>query len=475
MIFGKSTIGNIEIDTQQQASDTGPIIREHRFACLPWQYEFLTDLDTFAIAGVGGIGSGKTHALMRAVTIIMQSEAGTRTIGGIFANTYSQLHQSVLPRLWAFLSEMGLEQGIDWVFNRQPPAEWGFASNFKKHDGVLTVRAWGQAVARSLDNPDAIRGLDLGWAVLDEARDIVQGTYDIVIGRLRCPKARRRIIRLTTTPNGYDWIYETFATNPTNDRRMIQMTTRDNDYLPQSFVKRLEESYDETFLAQEVDGKFVSLRKGQVYRAFDRKLHVVQADQVVLPRPDQFRLIVAVDFNRSPYCVCLLCELPDRSIAFDEIVMDGADTPSMFDEVARRVSAIGPSSVSVYGDASGNQRNTKSNHSDYDMISVKMSSVFGSRFVPAWGKANPAIQERIAAVNGSLKPAAGQPRIIVSSKCKTLIQDFEQVSYKKGSMELDPGPDKRLTHMSDAVSYYIVKRYPVPKSRNGGTLTFGWT
>jgi hypothetical protein len=90
----------------------------------------------------------------------MYEQRGTGTIGGIFANTYSQLSQSTLPELWEVFNKLGFEHGKDYVYNEAPPAAWNYPSRFKKkHDATLTVRYWGQCIVRSLDQPETIGGV----------------------------------------------------------------------------------------------------------------------------------------------------------------------------------------------------------------------------------------------------------------------------------------------------------------------------
>ena len=193
------------------------------------QHDFLTNTDEFLLGLLGGIGSGKTFALARWIRAKFRYEAGTGTIGGIFANTYQQLNQATLPELWQAFAEVNMEYGRDYVFGEMPPKYWhGFRSKFgKKHNNVLSVREWGQAICRSLEQYENIRGIELGWAAQDEARGAKREAFDVIIGRLRCPLAHKRLYRIGTSPNGYDWLYEVLVEEPDkkeelkSERRLI--------------------------------------------------------------------------------------------------------------------------------------------------------------------------------------------------------------------------------------------------------------
>jgi len=45
--------------------------------------------------------------------------------------------------------------------------------------------------------------------------------------------------------------------------------------------------------------------------------------------------------------------------------------------------------------------------------------------------------------------------LIVSPRCKELIDDFEQVAYEEESTQIDKNKDRNRTHASDALGYLI--------------------
>lgn len=454
-------------------ADTPPVIREADLTFLPKQYEFVTAPERF-VAMVGGVGSGKSRGLMSWVPLEMHRQAGSGTLGGIFANTYKQLAQATLPHLWVVLEELGLVFGEDYVFNEAPPRGWaGFTSHFRKsHDGVLSVRQWGQAVARSLDNFDNVRGLNLGWAAIDEARDTKRTAFNIVQGRLRCPKATLWPLRMATTPNGFDWIYEELVELPTKkkltDRRMIVAPTGENTFLPPGFADSLRESYDPAFADQEIEGKFVSLTRGAVYRCFDRAVHL--CDQAPVHGWDW---AVSFDFNRTPFAVGLFQTDPKTGVVYavDEVFMDDADTASVCREIIdnRLAGFVGQTArVRVYGDASGRHRDTRNNRNDYDIITDAFSRAYANRFEECWPRDNPEVIASINAVNAMLRNDFGAVRFYVSRKCVNMIRDFERVVFKAGSREIDKTTDKRLTHLGDGVRYFLWREYPCKTTASVG-------
>jgi phage terminase large subunit len=78
-------------------------------------------------------------------------------------------------------------------------------------------------------------------------------------------------------------------------------------------------------------------------------------------------------------------------------------------------------------------------------------------------RSNPAIKDRVNAVNNMLQSAAGTRRIVIHPRCKELIKDFRQVRWQRDSAgnptgEIDKSDTDR-THLSDALSYMMVREF----------------
>ncbi len=105
--------------------------------------------------------------------------------------------------------------------------------------------------------------------------------------------------------------------------------------------------------------------------------------------------------------------------------------------------------------------------SDWALIREALSAVFPSLSfkVP---KANPRERVRLNAVNARVRSADGDVRLLVDpDECPHLVDDLEGVALKKdGSGEVDKDPNKyrMLTHMSDALGYYVAARWPIRRA-----------
>ena len=137
----------------------------------------------------------------------------------------------------------------------------------------------------------------------------------------------------------------------------------------------------------------------------------------------------------------------------DEIVIRRATTSQACEEFLKRYPRH-HKGVCIYGDASGCAQQTTGS-TDYEMVReyfMVNSAVPVKYKVP---KSNPAVRDRINLLNRQLRSASGTVGLLVDPKCKELILDFEQVSYKQETNIIDKDRDRLRTHLSDALGYLV--------------------
>jgi predicted phage terminase large subunit-like protein len=167
---------------------------------------------------------------------ILRMPAGS--VGMVVAPTFRMLHDSTL----ATFLELTRNGGVLRQFN--------------KTDMTAELINGTKILFRSADEPDRLRGVNLGWFVLDEGALCTQETWLILLARLRESPGRAWVC---TTPRGFDWIYEVFVKSESPDYAVIQSSTRDNIFLPSSFVERLQGQYTHQWQQQEIEGEFCEL------------------------------------------------------------------------------------------------------------------------------------------------------------------------------------------------------------------------
>ncbi len=233
--------------------------------------------------------------------------------------------------------------------------------------------------------------------------------------------------------------YEAIQAQPFENRFLLKEVP--------DFYDRLKASYEENFFRQEVLGSYLNVQGGLVYQAFDRRVNV--RDVTMDPA---LPVYWALDFNVDPMC-SVVAQIHRGDVrVLDEIVLRRATTEQACEEFERKFGAP-QAGVVVYGDASGSAMNTAGS-SDYEIIREFFRS-HGAGLLMRVPKANPAVRDRVMLVNSKLCNAEGTVRLSVSPRCKELIADFEQVSYKEDSTQVDKEKDRHRTHTSDALGYLV--------------------
>jgi len=94
---------------------------------------------------------------------------------------------------------------------------------------------------------------------------------------------------------------------------------------------------------------------------------------------------------------------------------------------------------------------------------LSISPVFGHRLKFRVDKRNPRERVRLNAVNSRLMSADGTVKLAIDAKSAPMtVKDFEGVRLLAGGGgEIDKRLDKKITHLTDAVGYYIARRHPV--------------
>jgi len=222
------------------------------------QYRFLRSPARYR-AFVAGVGSGKTYAGVLASLVACQRAER----GAIVAPTYPMLKDVVLPTFRDLAAE-----GIDTL---------------NKADLYADMTNGNRVLFRSADKPERLRGMNLGWAWVDEAALIDEETWDILLGRLRLDPGRAW---LTTTPKGHNWVYDRFFDDPDEEHDTVRASTTDNPHLPESYIQSLEEQYTERFRRQELGGEFI-----EAAGALWSWEHIRRADTI----PVMDRIVIGVD------------------------------------------------------------------------------------------------------------------------------------------------------------------------------------
>jgi hypothetical protein len=318
---------------------------------------------------------------------------------------------------------------------------------------------------RAVEEFERLRGSNLAWFGLDELTYTSEEAWLRLEGRLRDPEATRLTGFAVWTPKGFDWVYDRFIANRVEGYETITAAAFENSFLLQripDYYERLKRSYDAHFYQQEALGEYLNPAGGRVYYAFDREKNIGDGQggdpQVNVGLP----LLWALDFNVDPMCSVVAQVNGDDVAVLDEIVLSRASTHDACEEFSRRFPRHAKGLV-VYADATGARMQT-SGTSDVSILrDFFRSGPYGeAQFkIPL---SNPAVKERVTLMNSKLESAAGERKLRVHARCRELIKDFEQVSYKENSLIVDKDHDPKRTHLSDALGYLVWQECRVMES-----------
>ena len=422
-------IGAFDLPTAQQTIDR---INQD---LLPHQKTFCDDMEHRKLALVCGFGAGKTVGLVAKATMLAAMNVGH--VSALFEPTHSML-VDILVRT---CNELFDQWQIPFSYRASPQPS--FCLQFA--EGTHTI------LLRTMLTYQRLRGQNLCAIGFDEAdtvpkRDAEQA-MNMALARLRSGNIQQ--FYATTTPEGHGWAFDTFKKNAKTDTRLIQAKTSDNKYLPEGFIQSLIENYPEQLIKAYLNGEFVNLTMGAVYR-FDRNVHV--SNQLLNYKNEILR--VGIDFNiQNTNCVIGVRD-GNKLVIIDEITKMH-DTDALAKEILRRYPN---QKILIYPDASGSNRSTNSSQTDIAILE-------GYGFTNMSPRSNPPIRDRVSAVNSLLKNGKGEVRLAISPCCRTLIECFELQAYDEKTGE----PDKQngYDHILDSLGYLIWREFNPLYFRSG--------
>ena len=394
-------------------------------------------------AMICGIRGGKTYAGAREVARQTWNYHGDRSaVYGIIAPTFNMLDRTT----WR-----------EFKHAARPLIE-------KDNDSkkIIRLKNGVEVYGFSAEHFDRVRNVTLFGFWVDEARECKDfaGLWDVLLGRVLSTNGKGIV---TTSPNSYDDIHSIFIENKKDDYGTVRFSTYENKMIKKAAIDDLAGHYDEKFMQQELMGEFVVF-EGAVYYTFSRKENAGDYAFKVAQYDPQKPLRLCWDFNVDPMTLMIAQFGVNKkglteAYFIDEFWIRNSNTV----ETCREFKLRYPNhtrGVILYGDATGHARHTDSNVTNWKIVENELRHYGVSKCVPT---KNPAERDRINSVNGMICNSKNERRVFVNPKCRNLIRDLEQVSYKEGTTQIDKTKDSKLTHPSDGAGYMIDKEFSLNK------------
>lgn len=462
---------------------------EVNFTLQPHQHEFVSDIHHRYIGLVGGYGCGKTYSFCAKGIYLAFLNAGCE--GAMLEPTGSMNVKILIPAM----EEMLIEHGIPYDFRSSPnPVFYLHFETEPENDYDEPQILTSTIHILSAENYKRHVGLNLAWFGVDEAdtikKDIAIKMWRMLMSRLRDKNATAIQGFTTSTPEGFNFLYEYFVREPeeraregksTDNRHFIQASTYDNiDNLEPGYIDDLLEQYPDNLIEGYLNGKFTNLMTGNVYDSYERhRNNTTRSLHDFDTRNDKGEILelaplhIGVDFNVGKCCGIVHCveertatpkksferydikrelsnRIPPNSkcvYAVDEITGE-RNTESLIKAIQKKFPGR---KITIYPDSSGKSEKTNASETDIKLLKKHFTVRYNSK--------NPPVRDRINSMNAMFKNGEGVIRYYVNhNACPVYTEALETQGY--GS---DGKPDKAhdQDHPVDAAGYLIFKLFPV--------------
>ena len=287
----------------------------------------------------------------------------------------------------------------------------------------------------------------------NDTPDAYQEIY-MRVGRLQHVK-EKFLISATNPDSPGHWAYKHFISEPKPNRHVYYSKTEDNPYLPRSYIESLKENLDPKMARRMLYGEWIDINQERVYHAYLKERDYTSKTYAI----DKSRPIFwSHDFNigeGKPMSSILFQVSADGTFHFfDEIVIDGARTSDVCDELHARGILWAGCRLIIMGDSTGRSRDTRSIHSDYDILKTwavnNPLALQVEIFVP---RANPPIRTRHNLVNAQCLNSLGQSRFMIHN-LKVADEGMRLTKLKPGGNYIEDD-SFRAQHITTAIGYGI--------------------
>lgn len=404
----------------------------------------------------GGYGSGKTFCGSLIGICLCMKYAGI--VGLVGALTYTLLRDTTLKQYLEHLDNMGFVDGVHY--------------EYKKAEDKLVFKNGSEILFRHLQEPNKLKSLNLGFVELEEMSDTPESTFKMLLSRLRqnvkpeweAVGFKYRLFGHTNPEASKGWIYKYFVEQKPDNYRLIQAPTTQNKFLASDYVESLKEIYDPEYYRINVLGEFGDYTSGLVVKNFT-------VDNIAeLHYQEDADLYLTWDFNVDPMSCILAHRFGGKVFFFDEFVMENSTTQDTINAIIRKYPNH-KASIFINGDASGDNRSTQSEWSNYVIIRNTLRKHYPQLAIHLQVRpSNPRIKHRIAAFNAMVMDNYGRRKLYIDKKCEKLLYNIHNLKYKVGSDEVDvpsyakiqtDNSLKFLEHPFDAASYLVEYYHPI--------------
>jgi phage terminase large subunit len=403
---------------------------EHNITLLDYQLDAIQAKQREILVSAG-IGTGKSYLGANWLLSKIIENPGCRAFIG--ANTYSQLIQASVKTFTTLLDELKI-----------PYTSTLSGSRKRIEIGSTLIYLY------SLDTPDNIRGIEVSFAWLDEIAYSSLKALNVVRGRMRAKQTPYRQMLMTSSPNGFNFLYDEFVVNISNNQRLIQAKTRDNIFLPDGYYQDLLHQYggeNSPLAQQELFGAFVNLQEGAIYNQFTRGINVVPCTLNSL-----YPVYVGCDFNVDQMSATYMQYINGIFYQCKEIQLTHRDA-NTYDLGQRIINDLKGFNIQLICDSTGKARKTSASSGKTD------HQILRDLGLTVMETSNPLIRDRQNTVNVAFL----KKQLVIDPSCPQTIKEIETLSSRD--------TEGKVSHLSVTTGYVLWKLAPLqPKRKASHTI-----
>ena len=214
---------------------------ELNWSLLPWQIEVWQDKHRFKVIAAGRRCGKSNLAIKMLLAKALEAPEGSAVV--YVAPTLGQARQIAWDAL--------LDQG-------RPVIKQAHINNMD-----LTLVTGRKIHIRSAENPDALRGLKLYFAVIDEAAFVKEDLFTKIIRPALADLKGEAV--LISTPDGRNWFYDAFKTGESGkykDWKSWHLTTKDNPTIDPEEIEAARQNLSSFHFKQEFEASFTNSGSG---------------------------------------------------------------------------------------------------------------------------------------------------------------------------------------------------------------------
>tara|TARA_R110000787_G_scaffold40901_1_gene101153 strand:- start:270 stop:1367 length:1098 start_codon:yes stop_codon:yes gene_type:complete len=303
-----------------------------------------------------------------------------------------------------------------------------------------------------------VRSYALSCALIEELTENADMEFykEIKMRVGRIPHIKENFILCATNPDSpshpaYKYFIE--KSQELETRHVYYSLTEQNPFLPKTYIENLKETLSPKEADRMLRGKWISIHTDVVFYNYDKPRNFVNASYEwdVRARFDLFW-----DFNigfGKPMSAA--CGQVDRDGVFHiarDFIIEGARTEDVCQEVLASGALKGFSTVHIFGDCNGRNRDTRNTLDDYAIIKRYFES-HGLRVVIHVPKSNPSLRASENQINALCLNDNKEVRMKVYKDAYTAHEGLSFTKYKKGANLIQDDSDY-FQHVSTAIRYW---------------------